>query len=107
MRVPWHTALLIELLPLLLRSVATVLVQHGELKRGQVLVAGEVWGKIRTLLSDSGKPVERAGPSTPVLTAGWRQPPMGGELCLQVTPPTSVLCHYWMTLTPGGERRQG
>ena len=71
-------------LQLLLRNVATVLVQHGNLQRGQVLVAGEVWAKIRTLLSDSGKLVEGAGPSTPVLTAGWRQLPMGGDLCLQV-----------------------
>ena len=75
-----------------------MLVQHGQLKRGQVLVAGEVWAKVRTLFNDSGKRVEEAGPSTPVLTAGWRELPSAGELCLQVCvqlePPHLAYCHH-------------
>ena len=86
-----HRTLLVLFLSLC-RSVATVLVQHGQLKRGQVLVAGEVWAKIRTLLNDSGKRLNEAGPSMPVLTAGWRELPAVGELCLQVLLFRETIC---------------
>ena len=70
--------------------MATVLIQDGCLQRGQVLVAGEVWAKIRTLLNDSRAQVKKAGPSTPVLTAGWRELPLIGEQCVQVLLPNLV-----------------
>ncbi|MEL6234713.1 MAG: translation initiation factor IF-2, partial [Pseudomonadota bacterium] len=46
--------------------VATVLVQRGTLKRGDVFVVGEQWGKVRALISDQGERVNDAGPSVPV-----------------------------------------
>ena len=46
--------------------VATCLVQHGYLKTGDCVVAGASWGKVKKLLSDQGKDLKEAGPSTPV-----------------------------------------
>ncbi len=46
--------------------VTTCLVQHGTLKVGDIVVAGSCWGKIKRLLSDAGKELKEAGPSTPV-----------------------------------------
>src|SRR6202044_4045381 len=45
--------------------VATVLVQRGTLKTGDIVVAGSEWGRIRTLLDDKGATLASAGPSTP------------------------------------------
>ncbi|MBI2866288.1 MAG: translation initiation factor IF-2 [Chloroflexi bacterium] len=50
--------------------VATVLVQSGTLRVGDPFVAGESWGKIKAMFDDLGKPLHRAGPSTPVLIMG-------------------------------------
>src|SRR3990170_97536 len=46
--------------------VATVLVQSGTLRRGEVLLAGSVFGRVRAMLDERGQPVEQAGPSIPV-----------------------------------------
>lgn len=46
--------------------VATGIVQHGTLKIGDCVVAGPSWGRVRRLLSDQGKELKEAGPSTPV-----------------------------------------
>jgi translation initiation factor IF-2 len=46
--------------------VATCLVQHGTLKLGDFVVAGSSWGKVRRLISDQGRDLKDAGPSTPV-----------------------------------------
>ncbi|RLG99164.1 translation initiation factor IF-2 [Candidatus Bathyarchaeota archaeon] len=50
--------------------VLTILVQEGTLKIGQVFVAGETWGKVRAMIDDWGKKVEKAEPSTPVEILG-------------------------------------
>lgn len=67
------------------RAVATVVLQHGTLRCGDILVAGSTWAKVRTMLSDQQKPLKRALPSTPVLTVGWKDVPAAGDLCRQVT----------------------
>ena len=48
-------------------------------------MAGEVLGKIRTMMDWSGQIMKEAPPSIPVLTAGWRELPIVGEKCLQVS----------------------
>ena len=45
--------------------VATVLVQSGTLKRGDIVLAGAVFGRVRAMLDENGKPVNEAGPSIP------------------------------------------
>jgi translation initiation factor IF-2 len=60
--------------------VATVLVQEGTMRVGDIVVAGEVMGKVRALLDDSGKVVKEAGPSTPVELLGLDGPPEAGEI---------------------------
>ena len=64
--------------------VSTVIVQEGTLKPGDVLVAGETWGKMRLLLDQSRKPLKQAPPSTPVLTVGWKELPAAGDEITQV-----------------------
>ena len=59
--------------------VATVLIQRGTLKVGDLIVAGAEWGRVRALLSDTGKPVETAGPSTPVEVLGFSGTPDAGD----------------------------
>jgi translation initiation factor IF-2 len=60
-------------------SVATVLVQKGTLKVGDIFVAGEEWGRVRALLDDRGRPVDSAGPSTPVEVLGLTGTPQAGD----------------------------
>ena len=50
--------------------VATVLVQNGTLRQGDIFVVGEQWGKVRALINDQGERVEEAGPSVPVEVLG-------------------------------------
>jgi translation initiation factor IF-2 len=59
--------------------VATVLIQRGTLKVGDLIVAGAEWGRVRALLSDLGKPVDSAGPSTPVEVLGFSGTPDAGD----------------------------
>ena len=59
--------------------VATILVQAGTLKRGDVLLAGAVYGRVRAMLDENGKPVEQAGPSLPVEIQGLSEVPVAGE----------------------------
>ncbi|HTH16644.1 MAG TPA: translation initiation factor IF-2 [Magnetospirillum sp.] len=59
--------------------VATVLVQKGTLKVGDVFVAGAEWGKVRALIDDKGNRVEEAGPSTPVEVLGLDGAPAAGD----------------------------
>jgi translation initiation factor IF-2 len=59
--------------------VATVLVQRGTLKVGDIVVAGCEWGRVRALLDDSGKPVQSAGPSMPVEVLGFSGSPEAGD----------------------------
>ena len=60
--------------------VATVLVQHGTLKRGDIFVVGEQWGKVRALINDKGQRVEEAGPSVPVEVLGLSGTPEAGDV---------------------------
>jgi len=59
--------------------VATVLVQRGTLKTGDIVVAGAEWGRVRALVSDTGEPVESAGPATPVEVLGFSGTPDAGD----------------------------
>ncbi len=59
--------------------VATVLVQRGTLHPGDIVVAGAEWGRVRALVSDTGEPVDAAGPSTPVEVLGFSGTPDAGD----------------------------
>jgi len=60
-------------------SVATVLVQKGTLKVGDVFVAGSDWGRVRALADDRGNKLESAGPATPVEVLGLQGTPAAGD----------------------------
>ena len=59
--------------------VATVLVQRGSLHPGDIVLAGAEWGRVRALVSDTGDPVQNAGPSTPVEVLGFSGTPDAGD----------------------------
>jgi translation initiation factor IF-2 len=59
--------------------VATVLVQRGTLRPGDIVVAGAEWGRVRALVSDTGETVQSAGPSTPVEVLGFSGTPDAGD----------------------------
>ncbi|MDH5222228.1 MAG: translation initiation factor IF-2 [Betaproteobacteria bacterium] len=59
--------------------VATVLVQSGTLKRGDVVLIGPVYGRVRAMLDETARPVEAAGPSIPVEIQGLSEVPNAGE----------------------------
>ena len=65
--------------------VATVLVQNGTLRRGDIFVVGEQWGKVRALINDQGERVDEAGPSVPVEVLGLNGTPEAGDV-LNVLP---------------------
>ncbi|MCA1405745.1 translation initiation factor IF-2 [Ensifer sp. IC3342] len=60
-------------------AVATVLVQKGTLTPGQIIVAGDQWGRVRALVNDKGEHVKSAGPSTPVEVLGLSGTPAAGD----------------------------
>ncbi|MCY4318249.1 MAG: translation initiation factor IF-2 [Alphaproteobacteria bacterium] len=60
-------------------AVATVLVQNGTLKVGDIVVAGAEWGKIRAMIDDRMGRVKHAGPSVPVEVLGLSGPPVAGD----------------------------
>ncbi|EAQ04009.1 translation initiation factor IF-2 [Pseudooceanicola batsensis HTCC2597] len=64
--------------------VATVLVQSGTLRQGDVFVVGEQYGKVRALVNDKGERVKEAGPSVPVEVLGLNGTPEAGDV-LNVT----------------------
>ncbi|MEW6703463.1 MAG: translation initiation factor IF-2, partial [Pseudomonadota bacterium] len=59
--------------------VATVLVQSGTLKRGDVVLAGSSYGRVRAMLDENGKPTQEAGPSIPVEIQGLTEVPAAGD----------------------------
>src|SRR5205823_5217278 len=59
--------------------VATVLVQRGTLRQGDLLVAGAEWGRVRALVNDRGETVDQAGPSEPVEVLGLSAAPEAGD----------------------------
>ncbi|MFL0694766.1 MAG: translation initiation factor IF-2 [Agrobacterium tumefaciens] len=60
-------------------AVATVLVQKGTLKPGQIIVAGDQWGRVRALVNDQGEHVKEAGPAMPVEILGLSGTPAAGD----------------------------
>jgi translation initiation factor IF-2 len=60
-------------------SVATVLIQKGTLRPGQIVVAGDQWGRVRALVNDKGEHVKEAGPATPVEVLGLSGAPQAGD----------------------------
>ncbi|MEO0362022.1 MAG: translation initiation factor IF-2, partial [Pseudomonadota bacterium] len=60
--------------------VATVLVQKGTLKQGDIFVVGEQWGRVRALVNDQGDRVTEAGPSVPVEVLGLNGTPHAGDV---------------------------
>ncbi|MBS4055802.1 MAG: translation initiation factor IF-2, partial [Bacteroidales bacterium] len=60
-------------------SVATILVQSGTLRRGDMVLAGTAFGKVRAMLDENGKQIEEAGPAIPVEIQGLSDVPGAGE----------------------------
>ncbi len=60
-------------------TVATVLVQQGTLKQGDLLLAGQSYGRVRAMSNERGEQVKEAGPSTPVEILGLDAPPSAGD----------------------------
>ncbi|MGA8862255.1 MAG: translation initiation factor IF-2 [Gallionella sp.] len=59
--------------------VATVLVQSGTMKRGDAVLVGSVFGRVRAMLDETGKAINEAGPSIPVEIQGLSEVPVAGE----------------------------
>jgi translation initiation factor IF-2 len=59
--------------------VATVLVQRGTLRTGDIVVAGAEWGRVRALVNDLGEGIKEAGPSVPVEVLGFNGTPEAGD----------------------------
>jgi translation initiation factor IF-2 len=64
--------------------VATILIQSGTLKRGDMLLVGQSFGRVRAMLDENGKPCQEAGPSIPVEIQGLSEVPPAGEEVLVV-----------------------
>ena len=65
-------------------SVATILVQAGTLKTGDIIVAGDEWGRVRAILNDRGDNLTEAGPSLPVEVLGLSGTPQAGDRVIVV-----------------------
>jgi translation initiation factor IF-2 len=61
-------------------TMATLLIQNGTLESGDIVVAGTTHGRLRALSDYKGKPVKKAGPSTPVAVMGLNEVPSAGDL---------------------------
>ncbi|MDR3220579.1 MAG: translation initiation factor IF-2 [Candidatus Accumulibacter sp.] len=66
-------------------SVATMLVQSGTLHQGDVLLTGQVFGRIRAMLDENGKTIKEAGPSIPVEVLGLSDVPLAGQDAMVLT----------------------
>ena len=64
--------------------VATLLIQRGTLNKGDVILAGQEWGRVRAMFDENGKPVKSAGPSMPVEVLGLSGVPNAGDDVLSV-----------------------
>jgi translation initiation factor IF-2 len=65
--------------------VATLLVQSGTLNRGDIVLTGAVFGRVRAMLDETGKPIQAAGPSIPVEIQGLSEVPNAGEDMMVLT----------------------
>jgi translation initiation factor IF-2 len=65
--------------------VATLLVQSGTLKRGDIVLTGAVYGRVRAMLDENGKAIQSAGPSIPVEIQGLSEVPQAGEDMMVLT----------------------
>ncbi|GFN85677.1 translation initiation factor if-2, partial [Plakobranchus ocellatus] len=70
--------------------LVTAVIQRGTLKRGDMLVAGTAWAKVRAMFNDSGNMVQAAPPGTPVEILGWKEIPSAGDEILQVKKESEV-----------------
>ena len=59
--------------------IATILVQNGTLRRGDIVIAGERYGRVRLMMNERGEPVEEAGPSVPIEILGLNATPEAGD----------------------------
>ncbi|MDH5392209.1 MAG: translation initiation factor IF-2 [Gammaproteobacteria bacterium] len=64
--------------------IATVLVQEGTLKKGDILLAGQEYGRVRAMFDENARPIEEAGPSIPVVVLGLSGTPQAGDEALVV-----------------------
>lgn len=60
-------------------TVATILVQQGTLKQGDLILAGQSYGRVRAMMNERGQQVQEAGPSTPIEILGLDNPPSAGD----------------------------
>lgn len=60
--------------------IATVLVQNGTLRTGDIIIAGTAVGRVRTMISDTGRRIDAAGPSVPVEITGMSETPGAGDV---------------------------
>jgi translation initiation factor IF-2 len=65
--------------------VATILVQSGTLKTGDVVLAGQTFGRVRAMLDENGRPIKTAGPSIPVEIQGLTEVPQAGDEFMVLT----------------------
>ena len=65
--------------------VATIMVQSGTLKRGDIVLAGSSYGRVRAMLDENGKSISEAGPSIPVEIQGLTEVPAAGEEVMVLT----------------------
>ncbi len=65
-------------------AVASVLVQRGTLRRGDIILAGHEYGRVRAMLDENGKPIDEAGPSIPVEILGLSGVPAAGDSAMVV-----------------------
>ncbi|MBT8101236.1 MAG: translation initiation factor IF-2, partial [Gammaproteobacteria bacterium] len=65
-------------------AVATLLVQSGTLKQGDMIIAGEEYGRVRNMFDETGKSIKEAGPSSPAVVLGLSKTPSAGDDFLAV-----------------------
>lgn len=66
-------------------AVATVMIQHGVLNMGDFVVAGDVYGKVRSIENFTGERIQEAVPAQPVAVSGWKSPPRLGAFVFEVS----------------------
>lgn len=77
--------IVIYILLIFFRKIATVLVQRGKLLNNSILVAGTAWGKVRTMLDHQNNILQEANPSDAIQLIGWKNLPQAGQEFLQVS----------------------